>query len=164
MLPDVAGELLSLFRNFRPGLFSVGRGDQKSNAYSNSEPGGKTNNIPKGPVVIVAADGVGHLSDAICRDLVTVLPKVTKIVNSVANSLSHTFFGTLGLIQDEKAGSECYLEKLLHVHNSPMPGAENRATVRGRSAYTAVRRPLTRLKIRVTRASSNRMWMKPPNV
>jgi len=49
--------------------------------------------------------------------LVTVLRKVTEIVNLVADPLSHTFSGTIGLIQDEKTGSERYFKKLLYVHN-----------------------------------------------
>ena len=53
MLPDVAGELLSFFRNFRPGLFPFRRGDQESNTHTNSESESKTKQHSEGAVVII---------------------------------------------------------------------------------------------------------------
>src|SRR5271166_3578734 len=111
-LADVVAKFLRFFGEFGPSLLPVRRGDEKTYSYPNSQPCSKSNYIPTGAVVIEAADGVGHPSDAIRGDLVTVVREVTKIVNLVADSLSHTFSGTIGLIQDEKTGSECYLKKL----------------------------------------------------
>jgi hypothetical protein len=124
VLPDIAGELLSFFRNFRPGLLPVRRGEQKSNSYSNSHPEGKTNNIPTRAVVIVLSESICRARHALRGSLVRFLRQVTNIFNVVSDPLSGSFSGTIGLVQNEKTGSECNLKKLLHIHNSPPSSAQ----------------------------------------
>jgi hypothetical protein len=158
MLAHIAAEFLCSLGKLGPSFYSVRRGDQKSNADSNSQSGGELQHSPESVMTIAfLAKYLGRAGDSVCGSSIRVLRPLTKIVDLITDSLPESLFRTIRLVEKEKPGSQRYLPKLFHVHVHDSPPHTALLSTHHRDRYTTVRRPFTRLITRVMRASSNRM-------
>jgi hypothetical protein len=131
VLPDVGAEFLCFLRKLGPSLFAVCRGDQEADTHTNSNSRGKSHDAPNGAVVFLRTESLCRSCDAIRGSLESVLRRVTKIVNVVADSPTNTLSGTIRLVKYEKTGPECHLKKFLHSHSfPPLDRADAYAAVR----------------------------------